>query len=265
MYKNKLDSMIWSYSRLQCFENCPQAFYLKYIEQIENNKSNSFFSDYGTFIHKILEQYYSYDLSLFELADKYKDEYNYNIRSMPPYNNQKIADKYLEAGLSYFETFDDPFNQYKIIGVEEHFTFEIDGYKFQGFIDLIAQKQNGDIIVIDHKTQSAPKIKKEKEKLFRQLYIYSRYVYEKYEKYPTKLLINLVREGKILEEEFNIDTYNSSLFWLTDTIKQIYNTDGFAHKEKMCNSSYYCQWLCDGYEFCLDPARYEKKKKDLSI
>ena len=32
-YKEELDKMIWSFSRIHLWEQCPYAFYLRYIEE----------------------------------------------------------------------------------------------------------------------------------------------------------------------------------------------------------------------------------------
>ena len=50
-----LDTMTWSFSRLNAFYNCAYEFYLHYIEC--NKSENGFFGEYGSLIHKILEKY----------------------------------------------------------------------------------------------------------------------------------------------------------------------------------------------------------------
>ena len=58
-----LDTMTWSFSRLNAFYNCAYEFYLHYIEC--NKSENGFFGEYGSLIHKILEKYEKGELSLF--------------------------------------------------------------------------------------------------------------------------------------------------------------------------------------------------------
>ena len=47
-YAPLIDDMVWSYSRIKAFVDCPYRFYLKYIRHIHGKEM--FFASYGTFI-----------------------------------------------------------------------------------------------------------------------------------------------------------------------------------------------------------------------
>ncbi|MGN1156970.1 MAG: PD-(D/E)XK nuclease family protein, partial [Agathobacter sp.] len=55
-----IDDMVWSYSRITSYETCPYRFFLTYILKLE--KKRLFFSDYGSFIHSIIEKYLNGEL-----------------------------------------------------------------------------------------------------------------------------------------------------------------------------------------------------------
>lgn len=50
-----LDTMQWSFSRLNAYYNCPYEWKMHYLEC--NKSENGFFGEYGSLIHKILEKY----------------------------------------------------------------------------------------------------------------------------------------------------------------------------------------------------------------
>lgn len=49
-YAPLIDEMVWSYSRVRAFEDCPYRWYLKYIRHLRGK--DMFFASYGTFMHK---------------------------------------------------------------------------------------------------------------------------------------------------------------------------------------------------------------------
>ena len=59
-YEPIIKDMTWSYSRVKAFDMCPYGWYLKYIQKIRGK--DMFFSSYGSFVHKLLEQYYKGEL-----------------------------------------------------------------------------------------------------------------------------------------------------------------------------------------------------------
>lgn len=49
------DGMKWSFSKLEAFHHCGMMFKLIYLDHAE--KEGNGFSDYGTFCHKLLEEW----------------------------------------------------------------------------------------------------------------------------------------------------------------------------------------------------------------
>lgn len=59
-YAPLIDDMVWSYSRIKAFEDCPYRWYLKYIKKFHGK--DMFFSSYGTFMHKLIELCFKLDI-----------------------------------------------------------------------------------------------------------------------------------------------------------------------------------------------------------
>lgn len=55
-YKDDIDKMRWSYSRLTSFEHCKYEFYLNYIvnDDEEYLSEGNFYAEVGSFVHEIL-------------------------------------------------------------------------------------------------------------------------------------------------------------------------------------------------------------------
>ena len=53
-YRPLIEDMVWSYSRIECFDDCPYRWYLKYISGMK--ESPMFYTSYGSFMHRLLER-----------------------------------------------------------------------------------------------------------------------------------------------------------------------------------------------------------------
>ena len=66
-YAPLIDDMVWSYSRIKAFEDCPYRWYLKYIKRFHGK--DMFFSSYGTFMHKLIELYHKGEKTPRQIVD----------------------------------------------------------------------------------------------------------------------------------------------------------------------------------------------------
>lgn len=222
--------------------------YIDALQRIDNA-----FGEWGTWGHKIFEQYYSGKLELFELCDTYESDYNKNVKTrFPPNAHVDLNKSYYKAGKEYFSTFEDDFEAYKILAIEQEIKLKIQKYSFIGYIDLVLQDKDGNIIIVDHKSKAKFKNKKEKGEYLRQLYLYSQYIYENYGKYPTKLVFNMFRTREIVEEEFKIDDLNAATEWFVDTIEKIYADMEF----EPVVSDYFCNFICSVRCWCPNSNGY---------
>jgi len=64
-----LDGMRWSFSSVNTYNTCPQAFRLGYLDALP--KVNNAFSDWGTFMHSLMESYFRGKLEFFELSQEF--------------------------------------------------------------------------------------------------------------------------------------------------------------------------------------------------
>lgn len=224
----------WSFSSLKLYETCKYAFYLKYIEGIEEEPNA--FSSFGKHVHSVLERYFKGELYAFELADVFEQEYETAVPERFPYWNMFNA--FYSKTLAYLQNFDGIDGE--VLGVEEKLESTIGGYKFIGFADLIMKDENG-IFVVDHKSHGTWKSKKERAEYMRQLYLYAHCIKEKYGEFPYKLVFNKFRSDKPLDEElFNERDYAATIDWFKTAVDTILATD-----EWDCEvDNFYCANLC---------------------
>jgi CRISPR/Cas system-associated exonuclease Cas4 (RecB family) len=242
-----LDGFTWSFSRINGFaSSCPYAWYLQYVE-CRNGENNSF-GEYGTFVHEILEKYAKDELAIFELSDYYKENFDANIPHRFPKNKYvSLYESYFNAGLEYFNDYFEGFDDYKILGVEKEVRFKLeDKYNFVGYIDLLLQDENGDLIVYDHKSKGGFKSKKEIKEYARQLYLYSIPVINEYKKMPKKLIFNMFKKHEIVEVEFTGEGLEEAKKWAVDTIHSIENCEDFPPKK----DQFFCSNICNFRSTC---------------
>ena len=238
----------WSFSKLSSYSSCPMMFKLCYLDHIKDD--GNAFSDYGTFVHSILEGWAKDEIPDFLMAEVYKEGYDDAVRhSFPPFP-KGMGEKYYNAGLRYLESFDGFGEEWEVVSAEERFEINIGGYPFVGVSDLLLRhKKTGELWVIDHKSKSATSMNKELLTYRRQLYTYAAHVKEKYGVYPTKLSFNMFKEGTFIDEPFDMDMFNDTMKWIVDTIESIMSETNW----KVNTNSYFCRFVCSAFDAC--PAR----------
>lgn len=246
-YSHIIDDMTWSYSRITAYEDCPYRFYLKYIKKTRGVRH--FFSDYGSFMHLIIQKYLTGELKKEELVGYYLANFRQNVIGKAP--SQSIFANYFQQGLEYLKNIA-PINE-KIIGVEKEVVFDLNGKDFVGYIDKVSE--NNGLIITDNKSRTLKprskrkkptKTDKELDNYLRQLYIYSIPIEKEYNELPKKLKFNCFRAQTEITEEFNIDTYEQTKKWAIDTIKTITNEE----KWKPNIDWFRCKYLCDVCNEC---------------
>lgn len=245
------ENHVYSYTQLTSFNECPFSFYMTRIERTPQ-KSNAF-SEQGTLIHDLIEQWAKGKIPAEKLASEYERRYAEEVVTAFPRTlaMRGYAEKAYQLGLSYFENFEG-FPGYKITGVEQKFRTLIAGRPFVGVIDMILEDEKNDrIIILDHKSKSLSSFKKNEDEMYKQQYLYSIYIYEKYGVYPEKLMFNLFKEGGLLmERPFDKDAYDQTYLWAKKTIEAIESfdmVDWLTMKEK---SDFFCQELCSVRDEC---------------
>lgn len=245
--------MVWSYSRLSSFHECPYRWFLTYLYRDDYGKKpgrkSGFFAEYGTYMHLILQLYLSGILPRHELSAFYVAHFKENVRAKPP--NQKIFQNYFEQGFQYFDTIEFP--KRNILDVEERVDFTFAGKPFTGFIDVVSDDNR--LIITDHKsrtlkprsTRKKPtKADAELDDYLRQLYIYSAAVNDKYGRFPDLLEFNCFRSQIMIREPFDMKQYSLVEQWAGEEIDRITCNDSW----KACPDYWRCNYLCDVCEEC---------------
>lgn len=248
-YKPLIDSMTWSYSRVKSFSDCPYKWFLSYIDG--GKESPMFYASYGSFIHKLIDKYYSGDLQKSDLQSAFLLGFSENVHGERP--KPSTVEKYIMAGSDYFKYFE-PF-PFEKMATEEEIKFDIDGIPFVAIPDYIGTR-DGKIAIVDNKsrelsprsTRSGKETAKDREldDILVQLYIYAHAVYKKYGVLPDYLCFNCFRNRKFIEERFNQQAYERSLSWAKKEIDAISKEDDFYPQVDY----FRCKYLCGFHNEC---------------
>lgn len=246
--------MVWSYSRINSFDDCPYRWFLTYLYRDENGKKikkkSGFFAEYGSYIHMILQMYLSGVLPRSELSTFYVAHFKDNVHAKAP--NQKIFQNYFEQGFNYLDNLNFP--KRKIVGVEQEVNFVFAGKPFTGYIDVVTEN-DGKLIITDHKSRTLkPRSKRSKptksdaelDKYLRQLYIYSVAVKDKLGRSPDILEFNCFRNQEMIQEPFKEDRLAQVEAWVKDETERITTNDKWT-----ANPDFWrCNYLCDVCREC---------------
>ena len=251
---------VYSFSQLQQISECPYGFYLQRIEH-ECTVENAF-AQQGSLIHDILDQWAKGKLRIEDCSDEYLVRYMQEVTAPWPkmLASKGYADKTFELGLTYFENFDG-FTGYTVISSETKFKTDIAGRPFVGIIDLILEdNETKEWIICDHKSKSLSSFKKEEDNMYRQQLVYSKHVFEKYNRWPDRLMFNLFKEGGLKKERpFTKTAYDETMRWAEQQIEKIEQfdvQDYFDAKE----SDFFCWELCSVRSSC-ENGKMPKKKR----
>ena len=244
--------MTWSFSRLHAWEQCPYAFYLKYIEQ-RDGESN-YYAANGKCMHEVFEAILTNQIPLDECTQCYADKYDLICET----TKQSTMDSTYEKCMDYLCTIDGiDLEKYEILGVELKLDFNIGKYKFVGYADLVVKnKESGEVILVDHK-QATHFMKKDGTPLKNQLenflaYRHQMYIYCKGLKDYFGIDVNKIiwhhfkDNGELTIIPFEADEYEETLQWAANTIEKIKKDKKFLNKR----SYVLCSSLCDYRNDC---------------
>lgn len=255
----------FSYSQLTSFSECPFGYYLKHIEGVED-RSNGF-AEQGTLIHDILDKWAKKEIKIEDMAAEYERRYSDEVvTSFPRMLTAKgYAEKTYLQGLEYFKNFHG-FPGYEVVSAEEKFDmpFELtDGTTrpFIAFVDLVLRNEfTGGLIVVDHKSKSLAEFKRHKEEMYKQQYLYSFFIYKKYNEWPESLMFNLFKAMETDEQEFSTEKFEQTMQWATDAIHKIESydvLDWMECKEQKTpgKPDMYCEFICSSRANCPSSIR----------
>lgn len=243
---------IYSYSKIKAFYSCPYYFYQNYLDRPKDFvPAGHGTAEFGTFVHKILELYEKGELGEYELLPYYENHYNENVTSTFVMNLQNgftrdLSALYYDDGKVYLENFSG-YDGLKILESEYEFYEEVDGlFLLNGKVDLIAENEAEELVVIDHKSKGKFKNRTEREEYSRQLYLYAYAVYKKYKRFPKWLVFNMFRPNEWVQFQFKEDRYIEALDWSIKSVREIEATFEFPPNP----GTFYCQNFCGFREVC---------------
>lgn len=247
--------MTWSYSRLNCYIQCPYQFYLKYIECLDEEPL--FFSGFGSLVHDILAKYHSGLIDAREAKLEYLARFPSESIGRAP--NSKIRMDYFASGLESMKRLS-PI-QGEILGIEKRVSFDLSGRPFIGFVDCVYTDGHGALCILDHKSRALkPRSKRSKptqddiklQFYLRQLYLYSIPIAKIYGRSPDFLVFNCYRDGLMIKEKFYSEDLETAKSWAIDTISQI----GQEREWKPCLDYWRCSFLCGQSKNCEYKSMY---------
>lgn len=218
------------------------SWFLKYIKHFK--ESDKFYATYGSFMHKLIEQFYKGAIPKDEMVTKFLTDFSKEVRGKRPKESTVV--KYIKCGCDYLRNFQ-PF-RFNMIDVEKRVDFDINGIPFVGYIDFLGE-EDGELVIVDNKSRDLkPRSKRknptakdrELDLMLKQLYIYSKAVEKEYGKFPKLLCFNCFRTGTFIEEPFNIDAYNSAIKWAEEQIEYIKTTEDFYPSYDFFSCNYIC-------------------------
>ena len=254
-YDLEISEMVWSYTRLTAFESCPYKWYLTYLYHDDNgnklDKVSGFFSEYGTFMHKILELYLKGILKPEDMPEYYSAYYVDTVRDAAL--SRSMDETYFKDGYEYVKNFHFP--ERETIAVEYRMLFEFGGRKWTGIVDYLNRDKDGSLVITDHKShrlkpysgrKKPTATDKELTDYLRQLYIYAEGVYQTYGEYPAYLEFNCFRNRNFIREPFSMDRLNEVKEWATNLMDKIESTEQWEPKPEY----FVCHNLCDVCDSC---------------
>ena len=254
----------YSFSKLSTIHQCPYSYDLYYNQKIEG-KSNGM-AQCGSLVHSILERYFKEELLQFELADTFLNEFDEKVPNgvyitFPNGFKKDMTDKYKEQCVDFLSNFDE-IEGLDVIGIEENFNLltkiKDKSIILNGFIDIIAKDKDENFYIIDWKSKSKFKNKKEIKEYARQLYLYSIYIKYKYGKMPKEIWFYQFRIGHIEKIVFNEEDFNEALEWTYNTVEKIENEQFFLPinfskfntPTELNDAKFFCSNLCDYSDIC---------------
>lgn len=222
-YSFLIDQMVWSFSRLQLFQKCPYGFYVHYI--LGEDEDDTFLASFGSFIHKIHQLVLTGELAREDAQAYFLANFRSEVPEPPP--SKEVFSSYYRGAFNYLASI--PQFDGEIVGVEKEFFFDVGGYPFHGFADLITRTDAG-LMVVDHKSRNLKpfsnrkkptKTDQELTEYFRQLYLYALAVKQEFGEYPAVLAFNCYRERMLITQEFNENAMDEAVDWATGMIREI--------------------------------------------
>ena len=249
----------FSYSSASAFDTCKYSFKLTYMEK--KNRAKNFFSDYGSFIHAIIEMYFRGELDIFTMSGYYEEHYYEWVVSKPPPFQKTMAEGFYKKGLEFFDGFCFDKDDYELLMLEEKVVGEVGGFHFVVKPDMVLkEKKTGKIILMDVKTANPykPNGKLDIKKVTpyaKQLALYAYFIEIDLNIKIDEKIIWFTKSGNF-ENVTSLVSNEEALAWFKETVGKIFDEEKWEHD---LSSAFFCDFLCSVRMDC--EFRGEKKNE----
>lgn len=257
----------YSHSRLETYQNCPLQFKYRYIERKEK-LVESIEAFLGSRVHETLEKLYrdlkfTKENSLAELLEHYNSTWEKNwLDSIMVVKKEYTPRHYRNLGTKciadYYRHYH-PFDQGKSLGLEERIFIDLDGYRIQGLIDRVVQREDGVYEIHDYKTSGhlpdQKTIDKDRQLALYQLGLQNRWKDVKEVELVWHYLV-FDKELRSSRSKHQLNQLKEEIIGLINEIEKAKKEDDFPAKE-----SKLCDW-CEFGELCPN-FKHIRKVEDL--
>ena len=160
-------SMLWSWSRVHCFQTSPWEYMLKYIQHIKEDRRDCIYAPMGGLAHDIIEKFYSGKIKYEDMVNEFEDGWvvNYEVSNLKFDRNDEEHDK--KIATKYYFDLKQFFKTHSVLthkpALEQFVTAKIGNNVLQGYIDCCFKDDDGCFNIIDWKTSTIYKGKKAEE------------------------------------------------------------------------------------------------------
>lgn len=248
-FKAELDNVLWSFSSLSMYDECPYSFFMHKIDNLKGD--NNAYAEIGSYGHDLNERLFKQEITPEEALSECVDEFDDHITEEI---SEASKDKKFMALCDYLEGFDQEsmMTKYEVVAVEQKMRWKIGKYNMIGFIDLILKdKETGETLLVDHKSsghflkKDGKPLKNMEESLERykkQMYMYADAMKKILGYYPNKIVWNhFLDGGQWTVIDFNLAELDATLQWIKKCIQRIYKDSEF----KAVKSYVRCYQLCN--------------------
>ncbi len=237
----------FSHSKISTFEQCKYKYKLQYIDKVKVEIPTTIEAFMGSTVHKALEKLYYTLINYGRVMTKkdvvrfYLEEWKKNFSDdILIVNNRFNADDYKNQGiiyiLDYYKTHF-PFRRHITLAVETQDKIKLGQDYYHIRIDRLDTDGRGTYLVCDYKTSSRMKTPEE-VKQDRQLYMYSLWIKERYDKAKkVKLLWHMLKFNKDILVDADYEQAEKVKEEVIKKIKEIKRTREFP-----ANKSVLCKW-----------------------
>ena len=151
-----------SFSQLKNWNKCPFYHKLMNIDKVSGGFKGNIYTSFGSAIHNTIEKFLLNEVSESEQYDLFRSNFEEELASLSEEYESVVCDTFTSQGDSiidnYYSELKEYFGDYEIVSCEEQIfedipTFQLDDYKFKGYIDLVV-KVDDTYHILDWKTCS---------------------------------------------------------------------------------------------------------------